>query len=219
MPLQLIIPEEIQNNQQVLYLYKKYYNELVSQTDNVAKIKLLIQDKIDKSTDKLDKYVYSLLYQVLFSRNEKLEKLQQQMREEEENKRIQENYLDELNKLNTQKQVIEHNIDQINKLQNEFEILLNKYPNDQLFIDDQYQKYKQAKVNCDVKLANEILTETKNYLESKYKSNETRLTESELEKIRFIHNNQKDLEYELIKKDLKKNYVNKVIQIMKFKII
>src|SRR5690606_3444835 len=92
------IPEIIKNDSKLTYLYTKYYKEIFENNDT-QQIPVIILNKIDNCEDKLDKYIYSLIYDSLFNKKDKANKLLKEIQEKEQIKRVEENYVNEIIKL------------------------------------------------------------------------------------------------------------------------
>src|SRR5690606_3546523 len=109
---------------------------------------------------------------------------------------------------------IEKEIENLKYLPLEIQELYNKYPQCRFYIDEQFEKYKQAKLNLDNKLANTIINDIKRYVDqqSKYIEDEQNMKkindEKVEERIKFINKHQHELEYQLIENDLRKKLLN-----------
>src|SRR5690606_15597621 len=211
------IPEVIKNDSKLTYLYTKYYKELF-ENNETQQLPLIILNKIDSSEDKLDKYIYSLIYDSLFSKKDKVNQLLKEIQERDQIKRVEENYVNEIIKLKQEQELkdneIKKELENLKYMPLEIQELYNKYPQCRFYIDEQFKNYKQAKLNLDNKLANNIINDIKKYVEqqSKYiedEENIKKLNNQQIEeRIKFINNNKHELEYKLIENDLRKKLLN-----------
>src|SRR5690606_1361583 len=153
----MIIPQEIKNDSKLTYLYTKYYKELF-ENNETQQLPLIILNKIDTSEDKLDKYIYSLIYDSLFSKKDKANKLLKEIEERDQIKRVEENYVNEIIKLKQEQELkdeeIKKELENIKCMPLEIQELYNKHSQCRFYIDEQFEKYKQAILNLDNKLAN-----------------------------------------------------------------
>src|SRR5690606_26009328 len=204
------------NDSKLTYLYTKYYKELF-ENNETQQLPLIILNKIDTSEDKLDKYIYSLIYDSLFSKKDKANKLLKEIQERDQIKRVEDNYVNEIIKIKQEElkdEEIEKELKNINYMTLEIQELYNKYPQCRFYIDEQFEKYKQAKINLDNKLANNIINDIKKYVEqqSKYiedEENMKKINDQKVEeRIKFINKHQHELEYHLIENDLRKKLLN-----------
>src|SRR5690606_6793648 len=153
-------------------------------------------------------YIYSLIYDSLFSKKDKANQLLKEIQERDQIKRVEENYVNEIIKLKEEQELkdneIEKEIENLKYLPLEIQELYNKYPQCRFYIDEQFEKYKQAKLNLDNKLANTIINDIKRYVDqqSKYIEDEQNMKkindEKVEERIKFINIHQHELEYQLI---------------------
>src|SRR5690606_3878599 len=209
----IIIPEIIKNDSKLTYLYTKYYKELF-ENNETQNLPLVILNKIDTSEDKLNKYIYSLIYDSLFSKKDKANQLLKEIQERHQIQRVEENYVNEIIKLKQEEEEIEKELKNINYMPLEIQELYNKYPQCRFYIDEQFEKYKQAILNLDNKLANNIINDIKKYVEqqSKYiedEENMKKINNQQIEeRIKFINKHQHELEYQLIENDLRKKLLN-----------
>src|SRR5690606_25163294 len=186
--------------------------------NETQQLPLIILNKIDTSEDKLDKYIYSLIYDSLFSKKDKANQLLKEIEERDQIKRVEENYVNEIIKLKQEQELkdeeIKKELENIKYMPLEIQELYNKYPQCRFYIDEQFEKYKQAKINLDNKLANNIINDIKRYVEqqSKYiedEENMKKINDQKVEeRIKFINKHQHELEYHLIENDLRKKLLN-----------
>src|SRR5690606_24967470 len=123
------IPQEIRNDSKLTYLYTKYYKELF-ENNETQNLPLVILNKIDSSEDKLDKYIYSLIYETLFSKKDKANQLLQKIQERDQIRRVEENYVNEIIKLKQEQELkdeeIEKELENLKYLPLEIQELYNK---------------------------------------------------------------------------------------------
>src|SRR5690606_28589671 len=163
-------------------------------------------------------YIYSLIYDSLFSKKDKANQLLKEIQERDQIKRVEENYVNEIIKMKHEQELkdneIEKELNNLNYMPLEIQELYNKYPQCRFYIDEQFERYKQAKLNLNNKLANNIINDIKKYVkqQSKYiedEENIKKLNNQQIEeRIKFINKHQHELEYQLIENDLRKKLLN-----------